>query len=198
MTIEPEDLIGLAEAATVAERTSATVRRWVRSGALTRYEGAPASHGGSPVVLVSREELLGYLAETSQKPRTQAKPSPIQAPPVTQVSTGETAQPSDLIIADLRAQLALAGMRAELAKTAAALEAERTTVSRLQNDLAQMKTDLAEARDELTASESRARALADQLRQADVRAAIAEQRAAFEAGRSWWRRLIGGPVAELE
>jgi len=204
MNDTPEDLIGLAEAAAMAERSTATIRRWVRLKTLTRYEGPPARHGGSSVVLVSRAELLSYLVEAGQQPR-QSQPQPQPSVHPEQLVQGSTDERSaDVIIVELRARIAAEQAKTELATLMLKLEhaeqelhTERLATSRLQTALANASTELAVVRDKLDASEARGRALGEALRQADVRAAVAEQRAAFESGRTWWRRLVGGPVAGL-
>ena len=64
----PTDLISLDVAEQVSERTRATLRRWMSSGLLQRYEGDKPARGGSHIALVSRGELLQVLVAKHQQP----------------------------------------------------------------------------------------------------------------------------------
>ena len=65
---KPADLVPIAEAARAVDRSKDTVRRWLRTGALRRWEGARPAHGGSLPVLVSLTELrtLAVVAELDE------------------------------------------------------------------------------------------------------------------------------------
>lgn len=181
--MDAPDLLTLAEAATASERSPSTIRRWLRTGALTRHEGPIPEHGGSPPVLVNRTELLGLLATTGQKPR-EPDGHPADAHPGAPVVTTSPAMvdtPSrDAIrLAELEGRLALAELRADLVRAEAELEASRREAHQLEALVAELRRDRDDWRD-----------------RHDARAA--ELRAVAEAsGTSWWRRLLGGPVVSM-
>ena len=164
----PGDLVTIAEAARAVDRSRDTVRRWLRTGALRRWEGARPAHGGSPPVLVSLAELhtLAVVAELEPEP---ARRGPV--PPAGDVDE----------VAELRAALVAERHRGELADLRAELgrvTAERDGALR---ELASARSDLTDARAER-----------DHWR--ELAAASTAERTAIAAlaGVPWWRRLIGG------
>lgn len=182
------DLIDVAEAARVAERSDATIRRWMRDGLLARHEGPTPEHGGSAPVLVDRNELLTYLASSGQQPRVSR-----EDPGVTLEGSARgnmnVAPPSsvELELVELRARLAtaelegrlntqLAEVRGELAAARAELEAVRRQVNQLDHELVDARRDRDDWRDRHDAREAELSALRS------------------SGGGSWWRRLLGGPT----
>lgn len=170
MDDKPADLVPIAEAARAVDRSKDTVRRWLRTGALRRWEGERPAHGGSLPVLVSLAELrtLAVVAELDPDPPRRG------APPVLRV--GEVDQ-----VAELRAELvaerhrgALTELRAELAR----VTVERDGALR---ELAAVRSDLADARAER-----------DRWRERCEAAEREGRELATIAGKPWWRRLLTG------
>lgn len=184
----PEDLIDYAEAATIAERSQPTIRRWVSSGALTRYEGSQPEHGGSPRAYVSRGELLAHLIASGQQPRASQPPqvpddhpSAIIKSDNKEINTPLTAD--NQVITQLKLELAAARAEAdraelagELAATRAELAGVQALVVELRQQLASAHTDRGEWRERYDA----ARAEIEALRTV--------------AGLPWYRRLLSGPL----
>ena len=180
------DLVTLAEAARFAERSEPSMRRLVRSGLITRYDGPPSPGGGSPPILVSRQELQGYLITSNQRPRNR--------PGIAQVTTdrsgairsgdqvggtGDTPQLTAILRERLLAmderirlteQLAEANARAITSERDAALAQVRL----LSEELDRTRRDRDDWRDRHDAREAELTALRTQ------------------AGGSWWRRLLPG------
>lgn len=164
MTDTDSDLVPLTAAARAVDRSVSTLRRWLRSGELTRHEGAPIVPGSSPPVLVSLAELHGLVVRqgaAAAPPRPPPAPAPV--PPV--------AGPS---VAVLRAELAAAELRAELAAARAELGAGRAERDALRAHLG----DLRDERDGLRA------------RVAELEAELAGARSLARI--PWWRRLLTG------
>ena len=72
----PDDLVCLADAARAVDRSTSTLRRWIRSDRLTRYEGAPPAHGGSAPALVSLAEAHALVVSTGRQPHRPASSAP--------------------------------------------------------------------------------------------------------------------------
>ena len=163
MTTTPDDLVPVRDAARLVDRSTATIRAWVRAGELRVYRGE-GTHPANAPALVSRAELL-HLAGVSKAPNP---PRPARAaPPSSSPSTSSpTVAPSPS--ADLEAARALALAREE---TAAAL---RSTVAALEARCV-----------DLSAALERERARADGL-EAEISALR------VSAGLPWWRRLLPG------
>lgn len=191
----PADLMNLNEAAAAVGRSAKTLRGWASSGRVTRWrevEGDPSSR-----VLVSLAEVLLVAAALAPTPGPVALPLPATPPPSPSTpSTPATPSPGDGV-PDLRGELAV--VRAEVVALRAALAAARE----VGEARATAAREVAAAHDQALAAE-RARCgelvatvadLRDRLDRAE--AAVVEARAeltATRAGRSWWHRLIGGPV----
>ena len=168
----PGDLVTIAEAARAVDRSRDTVRRWLRTGALRRWEGARPAHGGSPPVLVSLAELhmLAVVGELEPAPPRRGPPAAPVAP------VGEVDE-----VAELRAALVAERHRGELAELRADLARVTAERDALERERTALRSDLADARSE----RDRWREVAE--------AATAERTAlATLAGVPWWRRLLGG------
>ena len=59
-------MMTMYDAAALSKCSVMTIRRWIKAGKLTRHEEAPPAKGGSPRVLVDREELFTLLADRNQ------------------------------------------------------------------------------------------------------------------------------------
>ena len=170
MDDKPADLVPIAEAARAVDRSKDTVRRWLRTGALRRWEGERPAHGGSLPVLVSLAELrtLAVVAELDPDPPRRG------AAPVLRV--GEVDH-----VAELRAELVaerhravVAEIRADLARSEAQLQAAARDLTRLHADVADARAERDRWRDRCEAAEREGRELAT------------------AAGLPWWRRLLTG------
>ncbi len=203
MSDDALDLLSLREAATVAERSPDTLRRWVRAGKLTRHVGDPTPGGGSAPLRIDRVELVALLVASEQAPRTAGAPSqspegvgvhPVQTPASTPLPTpGSMPTPlgaaGPVHVARLEGELALARTREELAA--------------VRGELATARASMAAVEVRADAAERRAGDLAHQLGQAredleDWRARHDGAQAELSALRasqalSWWRRLLPGP-----
>ncbi len=192
--VPPEDLVTFEDAAAMSERSARTIRRWASAGHLRRWDGPTPEGGGSPLALVSKRELLAYLAMSGQQPKgAPAKPAPVDV--VTddhpdEGGPGHTADdPSTAVrVAVLEGRLAVAELRAELATATAERDALRGRLENLEamhgRELSTLRDALETARDDGAAWRARAVGLEAELRQL--------QR---ERGLPWWRRLLGGPVS---
>ena len=180
----PTDLLTLPEAARFAERSEPTIRRWVRSGAITRYDGTAPPGGGSLPILVSRQELQTYLVTTNQRPITDAS-SPALRPAaggevlasVQPVVTGDQAITLAVLTERLssmderiRMNTALADARAQV--IVAERDAALDRVARLTTELAELRRDRDDWRDRHDA----------------VTAELAAVRSL--TGQPWWRKLL--------
>ena len=192
----PSDLVPLAEAARVAERSERSIRRWMSAGKLTRHEGPPPGHGGAAPVLVSTSELMGVLAVSGQKARVEPElDTPGHHPDIVSGNTPgmtdtrvDTPSDTAILVAELRGQLEVAELRAELAKITAerdALQGQVVTMAkrhaaemnRGETETAHLRADVKDWRERHDAREAELRA---------VRGLT---------GRSWWQRLLPGPTA---
>ena len=192
----------MAEAIRVSERTRATLRRWISSGELQRFEGELPSRGGSRPALISRAELLAVLVKRGQAPRSPAPPADDPPrPPVTTADDPPRAPggdpPAELL--EARAEIARLRSAAQLAEVRAEMERERVK-SAAAVESAQLTGQLAEARARLEAMERLHADVRQQLAAAHlereewkglhhaVRAELDALRRS--AGLSWWRRLL--------
>jgi hypothetical protein len=173
------DLVSLELAARLATRDTRTIRRWLTSGRLTRHEGTPPARGGPRPVLVSRSELLAYLAQSAVEPRPSrlATPAPSVTPGRALPDPARPADPSplaaELEVVRLRGELEAARLAGRIAELEARLGATLDLVTRVEGQLAEARLDLQAAADRATRAEAEARAL----------------RAL--GGIPWWRRLLG-------
>jgi hypothetical protein len=120
------ELVPLAEAAHRADRSVTAVRRWLRLGKLTRHEGVPPAHGGSPPVLVDTRELAGLLLTEGKQPHAWGRSRGLVTTDVqvsTEPGTGGHDQPSTGVrpfpgpaageLARLREQVAVAAAESD-------------------------------------------------------------------------------------
>ena len=63
-----QDLITVKEAATLVDRTVATVKKWVKSGGLTGHRRVPGNNRSA--LLVSRSDLMTYVVTAGKKADT--------------------------------------------------------------------------------------------------------------------------------
>ena len=185
-----DELLTLADAARVAERSEATLRRWIRAGDLPSTTGPAPEGGGRAPALVRAGDLFGFLARSGQQPRSVA---------VVHADTGRSDTPPAIVHGD--------GARDEVAALTLALERSRmeTERARMEGQLEAARVELAALRERVDLVEgerSRLEALLDEARRdrddwrARSDAAAVELRAERErTGRPWWRRLLPGPVA---
>ncbi len=202
---ELPDLVDIPTASRIAERSEATIRRWIREGRLPRHEAEAPSRGGSAQVIVSTRDLLMLLAVSGQQPRERdedtgdhvddrtgdragdrtgdgAAGSPILGDGQGGSRRDGDAHPAEL--AELRARLAVA-------------EAEARRLA----EVGALRVELAAARAELVAAEARATRAEGELERARAEGADwrgrhdareAELAAMRASGGPWWRRLLGG------
>ena len=168
-----DERLTMGEAARAADRSEATIRRWIRQGKLTRYEAPAPAHGGSAPVLLDRAELHALLVVEAKQPHEPRADSPTNPPatppPGDGVSTGDGLR---VELERTRGLLALAELRAELEGERAARRAAETLA-------ADLRSDRDAWRDRADAATAEARAL---------RAAL---------GLPWWRRLLGAAPPAL-
>jgi hypothetical protein len=188
--VHHDELLTVSAAAKVAERSEATIRRWLRAGVLPSTAGEPPTGGGHAPSLVRAGDLFAYLASSGQQPRQLASAQPDEGRTVAR-STSEHDDGAAGEVSALRLEVERARMDAERA--------------RMEGQLGTLRAELAAAvaRVELVEGErSRLAALLDEARRerddwrARADAATVELRAERErTGRPWWRRLLPGPVA---
>ena len=187
----PDDLVPLADAARMSERSTRTLRRWVTAGKLQRFEGPPPDNGGSGVALVSASAVHALVITEGQSAR--------QAELVTgghtagQVQGRGVSERPDIMdtrqdsaaaeLAELRGRI----VEAELRGQVATLRAELASQADRMADLRGQVTDARATAEDWRARHDAARAELDALR------STLHQR----DGVPWWRRLLGGPVAGL-
>jgi hypothetical protein len=182
----PGDAVPLREAAPLVDRSVATLRGWLRTGALRGYLAEGADPLNAPV-LVSVSELRVLSYSLSAKPGRRA-PSPAgEAPPPPAAEPPVPVASSNADVAALRAELEAERARALRERVASAearalaaeraLETQRLAAAEVADTLrarvADLERDRAELRDRLRASEAEATALREL------------------AGLPWYRRLLG-------
>lgn len=169
--MDPDDLVDLATAARTVDRSSVTIRRWIRSGALRRYEGQAPAHGGSPVVLVSQAEVHRHavVAGLDHEP-----PRAPRAPPRAPSGAGDEVTELRFAVERERHRAEVAEIRADLARSEAEREAAARDLTRLRVDVADARAERDRWRERCEAAEREGRELATM------------------AGRSWWKRLLTG------
>ncbi len=176
-------MLTVSEAATYAQRSAATIRRWIRDAKLTKHSGPVREGGGHPPALVDRAELVAFLLASEQTPRARAD-APLHTPDsdaVAHLHAG-VAHPADLEVERLKGALEAAQLRG-------ALETERARNEALREQLAQAREAgeaLLHARDDAQAERDDWKARHDALG-AEL-AALRERR-----GMAWWRRLLPAP-----
>lgn len=190
----PNDLISMARAATIAERSERTIRRWTSPevGKLQRWEGHPPDTGGPAPVLVSERQLMVVLATSGQKPRPSVPDTPDTPLDTTPAEPPDMAAraPDSVQVAQLRGQLQAAELRAELA----AVTAERDGLAGLVDDLREQVSEQ-RRRWNIERQDHRSDLERERERVMALEAELKAMRGSH--GLPWWRKLIGGPVAQL-
>lgn len=171
MSAGDDDLVPLATAATMADRSVRTLRSWVKAGSLTRWEGVLPASGGSAPVLISKAQLLTWLAASGIQPRPEAggdkqvEEVSIKLEPATRAATSGMLPPgseaevlrvklhaAETIAAERERRITLEG---RLATAAAELEAKlaaandranalRLELDRTRSDLVGARSDISE------------------------------------------------------
>lgn len=197
----PDDLISIPRAATIAERSERTVRRWASPevGKLQRWEGELPVTGGPAPVLVSEKELMVLLASSGQKPRESKVPSPdtTQDTALTGAQDTPTSAPDSVQVAVLEGRLQVAEVRAELGVVTAERDGLVGQVQDLREQLRQMRDQVADLhrRSDTAHAELRSDLVEERDRSRALEAELTALRQLH--GASWWRKLLGGPVAAL-
>ena len=181
--MEGKQLLTIAEAARMAERSPTTIRRWVADGRLTRREGAPPARGGKRPTRVFATELHSLLIVEGAQPRDTAK---AHGAPLRDVPRTHTVQQDDNTASEierLRRELALSEVR----ELRIRLEASQTEVEGLHRRTRELELLVADTRQERDDWRDRHDA-----REAELRVLQGDK------GLPWWRKLIGTrPVYEL-
>lgn len=197
----PGDLISVSRAATIAERSERTIRRWASPevAKLQRWEGEPPDNGGPAPVLVSERDLMVVLAVSGQQPRPDAAVTPDGQPVANGLDTTGRAPdmtertPDSVQIAVLEGKLMAAELRGKLAAAMAERDALREQVRALRDQVAEERRRWVVERQDHREDLERERAQVAVL-QATLDAQVRGYQ--LEAGLPWWRRLLGGPVGE--
>jgi hypothetical protein len=195
VSVDSDELLTIEAAARAAERSEATIRRWIRAGELTSVAGVAPNSGGRAPACVRARDLFAYLAMSGQQPRVNTSAQAIthaqsrvythaQTPSIVATQPGEKAhEPGTPAMGNE----ALA-LRVELVRMEG-----RCDVLRVELDAARARMELVEAeRSRLTAELVEARRDRDDwrerhdAREAELRALRAG------AGLPWWRRLLQG------
>jgi len=169
-----DDLLNLKQAAHLVGKSTATIRRYVRSGKLDRHEGVQDGSGGSAPVMVSQVQLLALLG-SNQKLQVghdvDSRGVQVNKNIPVQVSTEQAVR-----IATLEGQVNT--LTAQLDASERALESEKDSTSVLVREL---KQSLYEAREDAKDWKERHDAKEAQLKALK--------------GRSWFSRLLTGPTS---
>ena len=169
-----DDLLNLKQAAHLVGKSTATIRRYVRSGKLDRHEGVQDGSGGSAPVMVSQAQLLALLG-SNQKLQVghdvDSRGVQVNKNIPVQVSTEQAVR-----IATLEGEVNT--LTARLNASEKALEAERDALGSLVREL---KQSLHEARSERDDWRERADAKDAQLQALK--------------GKGWFARLLTGPTS---
>lgn len=196
MSDELPDRLPLADAARIAERHPETLRRWMRDGVLTRYEGPTPIHGGSAPVMVARDELLAHLAISGQQPRPESPSKDVEGggmPPSTEQVHTPQPPPLHAEIEALHRRLVEAEHREQLATLRGQL-----AVAKAEGEIAALRTEVEALRARLTSADH---ARIDMQRDRDDwkerhDAREAELLALRAIRGPWWRRLLGSSEAK--
>jgi hypothetical protein len=181
--VHHDELLTVSAAAKVAERSEATIRRWLRAGVLPSTAGPVPAAGGHAPSLVRAGDLFAHLARSEQVPRLS---SSVQADTgrVVRTNTSEHDDGAAGEVSALRAELERARMDGQLGTLRAELAAALARVELVEGERSRLAALLDEARRDRDDWRGRADALASELRAERER-----------TGRPWWRRLLPGPVA---
>lgn len=194
--MDSDELLTIDAAARAAERSEATIRRWIRAGELPSVAGAAPGGGGRAPACVRARDLFAYLAMSGQQPRVNTS---AQAIVHAQSRVYTHVHPPGIVAAQ-------PGERADERPSPPAMDNEalalRMELVRMEGrcDVLRAELDAARARVELVESErARLAGLLDETRRDrdDWRerhdAREAELRAMrTDAGLPWWRRLLPG------
>lgn len=113
------ELVSVVEAARAVDRSRDTVRRWVRSGRLTRHLGISPAGGGSPPVLVDLDELRRLVVALGLEPEpARVTPAPSPALDVSGGALRDELAALRVELAEVRGREALAQREAHLAREA--------------------------------------------------------------------------------
>lgn len=113
------ELVSVVEAARAVDRSRDTVRRWVRSGRLTRHLGTSPAGGGSPPVLVDLDELRRLVVALGLEPEpARVTPAPSPALDVSGGALRDELAALRVELAEVRGREALAQREAHLAREA--------------------------------------------------------------------------------
>ena len=173
--------VTISEAVTISERSDKTLRRWLQRGRLTRHEGVSAN-GGTPPILIDRDELMLSLVQAGQQPRpvtTQRRSPPDQVrPPIVDYVREH----------NLEVQLAQAKAATEIARAEGKVVALEVELSVVRDRLADMERQVHQA---ATREEMHRLEVSDWKDRLDAKEAeLAALRA--QRGLSWWHRLLPG------
>jgi len=179
-----DDLLSISDAAKLSERSSSTIRRWIRDGKLTGHDGGAPAHGGSARVLVRRGDLTGLLAQSGQTPR----------------STGDSAPVHEVVetpgVADLSTVVQLMELRFDVERVKLTHQAD-TARLRLAHALEQLNESKRETVTEREEGHLMRLERDDWRNRHDALAAeLKAMRQASGNRQTWWQKLLGGP-AEL-
>ena len=134
-----DDIINTAEAAKLAGKSPATIRRWAGKGLIPSTKGPPPARGGVSPLMFRRGDVLGFLAE-----------SPIPSEPDLSQSVIEKSEPSNTVAdlhlvemeaAELRGKLAESEVRVEVARVTAEFEGSQAALATALMNLAEIKED---------------------------------------------------------
>ena len=183
--MDADSTLTLAEAAKVADRSTSTLRRWIQSGELVATTGNAPRAGGRAPFVIRAGDLFQALSDMGVKPKQSQsvhKPPQGTAAPATATATPPAGEVAELRFAVERSKLE---HQAETARLRLAHGLERMNdlerqISMLRSQVARLESEAADWRERHDAREAEVRAL----------------RASLDL--PWYRRLLGGPVAQLE
>ena len=183
--MDADSTLTLAEAATIADRSEVTVRRWIKAGDLPATQGpAPRSGGRAPFIIRAGDlfQALSDMGVQPKQPPSVHKPPQGTVAPAAATVTTAAGEVAELRFAVERGKLE---HQAETARLRLAHGLERVNdlerqVSMLRSQVARLESEAADWRERHDAREAEVRAL----------------RASLDL--PWYRRLLGGPVAQLE
>lgn len=164
----PSDLVGVREAATMVDRSTSTVRAWVRSGELEGFKQDP-DKSNSPLLVSKHALLIVASSKDIEPPRPGSRQEAEEAPALL----------DDLVDA-----------RVEAATATARLEANEEVLGLLREKVE--TTEQLAGSERRRADEWKDRAEAAEARNRGLEAELAAMRAA--SGQSWWRRLLPAPA----
>lgn len=195
------DLLTVDAAAELVERDPSTVRRWVRSGRLTRHDGAPGPGGGMPPILVDRAELEALAGGPSRKPTPESPPGDGEAAAAARTAARKARRSAERAAAELaEVRSRLEATEAERARLAGLVESLRAELAQAHQDVAVAEVRLAERTDrtaELRADLDRERTAREQEAAAARSAAVALAALAADVDRyaslPWFARMLAAP-----